>query len=273
MPPDVRADRVRRWARRSSASAYGVIEPLTSTSSTTRRGRVPRRRQAISPGSPRWRSELRRVRDASRSPRCQRRCRAVRRTGGCSDSRTNIAASRRFSAASSVATSRCWRTSASDAIARTTSSSSVSPAPPAPSASGSRCAVEARDGLALLGARQPVARVEPRREDLVVAGEVVGRPAERGPAGPVGRLPVVGADGRHRRQEAVGPVLGDRHAGGTERAGEAEEHLVGVVEGGACHRESIRSSAARTRSASSRYFSRAPRVAAADARSRSAVPR
>ena len=35
--------RATTWAKRSSASAYGLIEPETSISSTTRRGRLPRR--------------------------------------------------------------------------------------------------------------------------------------------------------------------------------------------------------------------------------------
>ena len=253
------------------------MEPLTSTSSTTRRGRVPRRRQAISAGlaevAQRVAQGARRVELAAvpaavpgrtTHRRVQRQPHEHRRAAGASPPR------------------RGWRRRGAGGPPPPTPSrgprppSSVSPAPPAPSASGSRCAVAARDASRCWARGSPSRGVEPRREDLVVAGEVVGRPAERGPAGPVGRLPVVGADGRHRRQEAVGPVLGDRHAGGPERAGEAEEHLVGVVEGVlliVAHRESIRSSAARTRSASSRYFSRAPRVMAADARSRSAVPR
>ena len=41
-------------ARRSRASAYPLIEPETSTSSTTRRGRVARRRWTISPGCTGW---------------------------------------------------------------------------------------------------------------------------------------------------------------------------------------------------------------------------
>ena len=81
-PPLAAAAWVKRWASRSSASAYPLIEPDTSTSSTTRRGRMPRRRQAISAGSPIRRRLARRVREASTWPRCQRWCRAVRRSGG-----------------------------------------------------------------------------------------------------------------------------------------------------------------------------------------------
>ena len=91
---------VNRCASRSSASAYPLIEPDTSIRSTTRRGRVPRRRQAMSPGSPIRRRLPRRVREASMSPRCQGWCRAVRRIGGRGRSVANIAASRCFSAAS-----------------------------------------------------------------------------------------------------------------------------------------------------------------------------
>ena len=98
-PPASRAPWVKRCASRSSESAYPLIEPDTSISSTTRRGLVPRRRQAISPGSPIRRRLARSVREASTSPRCQDWCRAVRRRGGRGRSRANIADSRCFSAA------------------------------------------------------------------------------------------------------------------------------------------------------------------------------
>ena len=101
-------------------------------------------------------------------------CREVRRRGGRGRRVANSAASRAFSAADSEATSRCRSTSVSLAIARTTWSS-VSPAPsPSPSDSG-RPGERRHDALlGGPGAGQPVAGVEVRLVDLVVAGQVVG---------------------------------------------------------------------------------------------------
>ena len=112
------------------------------------------------------------------------------------------AASRAFSAADIEATSRCRSTSVSLAIARTTGSSD-SPSPsPSPSASGSPENV----GDALLGRPrpgQPVAGVEVRLVHLVVAGQVVGRGAERGPARDVRRRARRRGPPGHRGQEAL----------------------------------------------------------------------
>ena len=76
-------------ANRSSASAYGCIEPLTSTSSTSRRGRTRRRAAvAAAPARRRARSIARTVRRGSSAPRCAGRCRrddaAVSPTGSSS---------------------------------------------------------------------------------------------------------------------------------------------------------------------------------------------
>ena len=74
----------------------------------------------------------------------------------------------------------------------------------------------------------------------------------------------------------MGAVLGDRHARGPQRPGEAEQELVGLADRLGhldAHGRSIWSSACCTFCASSRYFTSAPSVRAADSRSRSAVPR
>ena len=263
-PPRDRPTWVNRCARRSSASAYPLIEPDTSTSSTTRRGRTPRRRQAISPGSPIRRSDARSVREASTWPRCQRWCRAVRRTGGRGRRVANMPASRCFSAADSVATSRCRSTSASLARARTTSSSaSASPAPVA-SASGS----PEKPGTAGLRGprpRQPVAAVEVRRRrpGRSARGRRARRtawPGRRGTsrAGRRARAAAVAA----RKPCARSWVTGTPAA----RSARVKPSRISSPPRGPAWlmARSIWSSACRTRSASSRYFTSAPSVADAD---------
>ena len=125
-----------RWARRSSVSAYELIEPLTSTSRTTRRGRYARRRHSMTDGSPRRRRLERRVREASTRPRCQRWWRAVRRVGARGRSVANMPASRCFSPDDIEATSR-WRSTSAELAAARITSSAVSVSSPSPSSYGS----------------------------------------------------------------------------------------------------------------------------------------
>ena len=118
--------------------------------------------------------------------------------------------------------------------------------------------------------RQPVATLEVGPEHLVEPLEIVGPTAEGGPTGEVRRPLVVEPQRGRRRQEALRPVLRHGYAGSAQRPREPEQDLVAAA---LHHARNIWSSACRTRSASSRYFTSAPKVADADARSISAVPR
>ena len=120
-------------ARRTRASAYELIDPDTSTRRTTRRGRLPRRRHATSPGSPIRRSIARRVRRASTSPRRDVVWRCARRRGALGLRAANRRASSSRSRRDRVETSRWRSTSVAEARACTASSSRASPAPASPS--------------------------------------------------------------------------------------------------------------------------------------------
>ena len=208
-PPSRRPTWVNRCASRSSASAYPLIEPDTSTSSTTRRGRTP----TAPPG------DLARL---AHPPQLTRAACARRRPGrgatagagryGVAAARgrrvANMAESRCFSAADSVATSRCRSTSASLARARTTSSSVLGLARRRRPRSSGRPENAGHAGLRRPRPGQAVAAVEVRREDLVVALEVVGSAAERRPAGEVRRALVVEPERRGRGEEARAPGRG-----------------------------------------------------------------
>ena len=229
-PPWTRRATVRRWARRSNESAYALIEPDTSTNNTTRRGLLPRRRQLIRDGSPRWRRLSRSVREASTRPRCQRWCRAVRRIGARGCKVANIAASRCFSPADREPTSRCRSTSASRraGVDDLDVSSSESPSP-------TRVGVRQLRGRGRGRRRRPgpgqaVAGVEERLEHRVEPVEVVGPAAQGRPAGHprralVGRGPAAprppgspgpGPGSRARRRRAA---HGRRRAGSRRRPG------------------------------------------------------
>ena len=124
-------------AHRRRLSAYGPIDPDTSTSTTTRRVHVVRARNSSVDGSPPFRSCCRSVRRASTAPRVEGRRRADTRSGGCGRRVAKSRASRARSARLNSATSRCRSTSVLLAAARTSiSGASSSPAPPDPSSSG-----------------------------------------------------------------------------------------------------------------------------------------
>ena len=104
-----------------------------------------------------------------------------------------------------------------------------SSSPPSPTASVSGSSGPGgRDRRRRTRPGQAVAGVEERLEDRVVArsrssgpAQSVARPAT------VGRALVVEPEQRGGLEEAVGAVLGDRYAGRPQRAGEAEQDLVG----------------------------------------------
>ena len=156
------------------------------------------------------------ARAPARQPRLQRR-----------GSSRRAAPSRRAAAA---ATSR-WRSTSTSLAAACTTSGSTSP-PVSPGLPQR----QRRADLARLLPRRPcaaAARATPNHASKTwrVADQVVGAGAQRRPAGPVGRVRVVGADHRGRLQEAGGAVVGDRQPGRAQRAGEAEQDLVGLVRG------------------------------------------
>ena len=109
------ATRVTTCANRSRASAYGLIDPDTSSSSTTRRGRVARRCRRGRTGSPPAASMSRTVCRRSTSPRRAGARRSAGRRGGTGASWPMSSARCARSAADSVAMSRCRSTSVSSA--------------------------------------------------------------------------------------------------------------------------------------------------------------
>ena len=205
-----RADWVSRCASRSSASAYALIEPLTSTSSTTRRGRAPRRRQAISPGSP---EPAQRV--AQGAGRVDVAAVPASGAGPYADSAGAARAGRTSRPGAASRRRRARRRRGAGAPPPRTRPHGPRPRRPSPSPPpallGVRQQVGGRGprGAARGGAcGRPSRAVEPRLEDLVEARQVVGRGAQGRAAGPVGRLPVVETDLGDRGEEALGPVLG-----------------------------------------------------------------
>ena len=133
---------------------------------------------------------------------------------------------------------------------------------------GPRCAARRGAGARCRRARGRTTRRTPGRSAR-------GRPARRtaSPGRPSRRRLVVEADRRDRLEVGALAVGGDGHPGGAQGAGEAEQHLVGAWpctgpgRGGSSGQDPVEGG--RTRSASSRYFTATPSVAAAVSRSRS----
>ena len=256
------AEPVRQPQQRVGVGAHRAD---TSTSSTTRRGRLVRRRQATR-RLPHPRSIARRVRWASTSPRCQGvggarsgAARAGRRVSNRAASLAllgggevgDVAVAEHLGLAGHALSGVLVGLDLAGAVA----------ARRGPPATERRCV--------LLGTRPRAGHSldEPGREHLVVAVQVVGAGAQRRPPGPVRRPLVVEPDQRRppRGRSACGPaVTGD--PGRAQRPGEAEQQLVRLVPDRCLGHvgsqpASIRSRAWRTRSASSRYFTTAPSVA------------
>ena len=138
--------RTSRWASRSSASEYGLIEPLTSTRSTTGRGRRLRRRYRTGPISPARRSWSRSSARASISPCAAGRRRALGRVGSRGDSPANRASRRALSSGERSAMSRWRSTSVAEASTRSSGRSGSSGPPRVPPGSSRLASTERRTG-------------------------------------------------------------------------------------------------------------------------------
>ena len=186
-------------ANRTKARAYASIEPDTSHSSTTRRGRSPVRRWTVRSGSPPVRSARRVVAPTSIGPRC-RLVGRWRRDARRAPTRRRSPISRCASSSSStLQRAKSFDRRSSRSVQRNAKDSPSTGSGSAPSTAGGVLVgvQEQGDGLRL-GARRlviaPGAPFEDARKGAVVGGDVLGTAHQRGATGPVRRRATLHAD-------------------------------------------------------------------------------